>query len=317
MTNQPSYDDLIARVRELERSHAHGERVRAALKRRIASLTRPPEDPGEIRLEDLFDIEEIQRLQDHFSRATNVASIITRVDGTPITRPSNFCRLCEQVIRETDRGFANCCKSDAVIGQLSPDGPIIQPCMSGGLWDAGAGISVGGRHIANWLIGQVRDETQTEAGMRAYAREIGVDETVMLDAFREVPAMPVERFRQIAEMLFVLARQLSTMAYQNLAQVRSIAERKRVEAALRESENRLRTLIRALPDLVWFKDRDGVYQFCNSRFEAFFGAREKEIIGKTDYDFLERELADFFRNNDRLAIEKGRPSKNEETVLFC
>ncbi len=42
------------------------------------------------------------------------------------------------------------------------------------------------------------------------------------------------------------------------------------------------------------KDKDGIYLACNSRFEDFFGAKEKEILGKTDYDFVEKNLADFF-----------------------
>ena len=65
----------------------------------------------------------------------------TGTDGTPITAPSNFCRLCSEIIRKTEKGCENCYKSDAALGKLCLDGPTIQPCMSGGLWDAGAGIS--------------------------------------------------------------------------------------------------------------------------------------------------------------------------------
>ena len=139
--------------------------------------------------EDLFDLDKIQKLQDEFSEATGVASIITRVDGTPITKPSNFCRLCSEIIRKTEKGLCNCYKSDAELGKLCPDGPTIQPCMSGGLWDAGAGISVDGVHIANWLIGQVRDETQDEEMIKAYARQIGADEDEAAKAFKEVTPM--------------------------------------------------------------------------------------------------------------------------------
>ena len=74
-----------------------------------------------------------------------------------------------------------------------------------------------------------------------------------------------------------------------------ITERKRAEEELRNSEGHLRTLVQTLPDLVWLKDKNGVYLSCNQRFERFFGAREADIIGKTDYDFVDRELADFFR----------------------
>jgi len=93
--------------------------------------------------------------------------------------------------------------------------------------------------------------------------------------------------------------------------------RRQTDRALRESEARLRTLIDSLPDLVWLKDPDGVYQFCNTRFERFFGANEATIVGRTDYDFVDRELADFFREKDRAAMAAGGPSVNEEEITFA
>ena len=79
----------------------------------------------------------------------------------------------------------------------------------------------------------------------------------------------------------------------------------------------LRTLIDTLPDLVWLKDTNGVYLACNKRFERFFGSNEKSIVGKTDYDFVDKSLADFFREQDRKAMEKNGPSTNEEWVTFA
>jgi len=78
----------------------------------------------------------------------------------------------------------------------------------------------------------------------------------------------------------------------------------------------LRTLLDTLPDLVWFKDPDGVYLECNARFERFFGAPKADILGRTDYDFVDREQADFFREQDRKAIAAGVPSMNEEEITF-
>ena len=212
------------------------KRAEEALEKRMVALTQPLDVDRTISFHDLFNIDEIQRLQDDFAEATGVASIITQVDGTPITKPSKFCRLCRDIIRGTEKGCANCYKSDAALGVLCLDGPTIKPCMSGGLWDAGAGISVGGRHIANWLIGQVRDEVQTEENMRAYARDIGADEDQIIQAFREVPAMSHDKFEKIARALFTLSKQLSDAAYQNVQQARFIAERKGVEDILRKSK---------------------------------------------------------------------------------
>lgn len=214
------------------------KRSEAALQQRLIALTQPL-DSDCVAFEELFSLTDVQRLQDEFARATGVASIITLPDGTPLTEPSNFTRLCQEIIRKTEKGCAACFKSDAFLGRFNPGGPTIQPCLSGGLWDAGAGIAVGGKHIANWLIGQVRDETQSDEKMCAYAREIGVDEAVFLQAFHETPAMSRVQFEQIAQALFTLANQLSASAYQNIQQARFINERNQAEEEKAKLESQL------------------------------------------------------------------------------
>ena len=221
-------------------------RLEEAIEKRLVTLTQPLEG-GTITFEDLFNIDEIQRVQDEFAQATGVASIITRPDGTPITKASNFTDLCSKIIRKTEKGCANCYKSDAAIGRYHPVGPIVQPCLSGGLWDAGASMTVGGKHIANWLIGQVRDETQTEEAMLAYAREIGANERAFIEAFRKVPAMSKKHFDEVAHALFTLANQLSSAAYQNVQQARSISALKQAEASLQRQNNLFSSLIKMLP----------------------------------------------------------------------
>jgi two-component system sensor histidine kinase/response regulator len=79
----------------------------------------------------------------------------------------------------------------------------------------------------------------------------------------------------------------------------------------------LRTLVHAIPDLIWLKNADGVYLTCNPAFEDFFGASEAEIVGKTDYDFVDQQLADFFRENDRIAMAAGKPTRNEEWITYA
>ena len=96
-----------------------------------------------------------------------------------------------------------------------------------------------------------------------------------------------------------------------------VAVSERAKLALATSEAQLKTLLNTLPDLIWLKDPDGIYLSCNKRFEFFFGARENEIIGKTDYDFVDQNLADFFRIHDQAAVDKGQPMKNEEEVVFA
>ncbi|WP_321491310.1 PAS domain S-box protein [uncultured Desulfobacter sp.] len=98
---------------------------------------------------------------------------------------------------------------------------------------------------------------------------------------------------------------------------RDITEKKQIAASLEEQRLQLKTLVEAIPDLVWLKDIDGVFLFCNRRFEALFGAKAGDIVGKTDYDFLDKKLADAFRQRDMEAMQAGQATMNEEWVTFA
>ncbi len=95
-----------------------------------------------------------------------------------------------------------------------------------------------------------------------------------------------------------------------------ITDRKQAEEELRRSETLLRNLKESIPDLVWVKDKNGVYLSCNPVFERLYGAKEKDIIGRRDHDFVSAELAEFFLENDRKAMELDRPVRNEEQLVF-
>jgi PAS domain S-box-containing protein len=96
-----------------------------------------------------------------------------------------------------------------------------------------------------------------------------------------------------------------------------ITDLKLAEEVMRDSEHRLQTLVQTIPDLIWLKDKDGVYLSCNTMFERFFGAKEADIVGKTDYDFVDRELADSFREHDNKAMVAGKTTSNEEWITFA
>jgi PAS domain S-box-containing protein len=85
----------------------------------------------------------------------------------------------------------------------------------------------------------------------------------------------------------------------------------------RESEQRFRTLVDTIPELIWLKDTEGTYLACNTMFERFYGKPEKEIVGRNDYDFVEKGLAESFRGNDLRAVALGKEHYNEEWVTLA
>jgi PAS domain S-box-containing protein len=90
-----------------------------------------------------------------------------------------------------------------------------------------------------------------------------------------------------------------------------------MDAGIEHERVRQRAVLDAIPDLVWLKDPEGVYVTCNPRFERLYGATEAQIRGRTDYDFVPRDLADLFRLQDRRAMDLGGPSINEEELTFA
>ncbi|SDH34869.1 PAS domain-containing hybrid sensor histidine kinase/response regulator [Propionivibrio dicarboxylicus] len=79
----------------------------------------------------------------------------------------------------------------------------------------------------------------------------------------------------------------------------------------------LQALIHALPNLVWFKDIHGRYLACNRRFERFIGKPAASILGRTDDELLDRDIAESFRQTDAAAIASTKPCTNEEWTVFA
>ena len=257
-----------------------------------------------IKFEDLFDLEEIQHLQDLFAEAHGVASLITLPDGTPVTRPSCFTRLCKDIIRNTDQGCQNCIKSDAVLGRHNPQGPVVQLCLSGGLWDAGSSITVGGKHIANWLIGQVRCEELDEQQIERHALEIGANKADFKEAYGEVPIMAVKKFKKVADLLFVFANEISVRAYHNFHLKKQVAERDQAINLMQVSEEKYRALFENVQDVFFQTDLNGILLEISPSIKYFSEFNRDELLGTSVYDL-------YFNSEDREHFLKSI-SKNGE-----
>ena len=87
------------------------------------------------------------------------------------------------------------------------------------------------------------------------------------------------------------------------------------EDAFKEIANKqalLSSLINSTPDLIFYKSIDSVYLGCNKAFEEFTGKPENEVIGQTDFDLFDDELANKFRRLDIEVLESKHPIRSEE-----
>jgi PAS domain S-box-containing protein len=92
-----------------------------------------------------------------------------------------------------------------------------------------------------------------------------------------------------------------------------ISERKRAEELLAKERVLLRTVIDMLPDNIFAKDLEGRFLLNNTVSLKMLGVtRQEEALGKTDFDFWPREIAEGARAHELTIIESGQPMINHE-----
>ncbi|HAG85721.1 MAG TPA: hypothetical protein DCL61_32430, partial [Cyanobacteria bacterium UBA12227] len=87
--------------------------------------------------------------------------------------------------------------------------------------------------------------------------------------------------------------------------ITDITERKKATEALQQKEQYLRLILDNIPQQVFWKDTNLIFLGCNKNWAEATGVDSPEaVVGLTDYDLLpNREIADFYREQDRKIIE--------------
>jgi PAS domain S-box-containing protein len=100
------------------------------------------------------------------------------------------------------------------------------------------------------------------------------------------------------------------------AAARDITERKAIEETLARERNLLRALMDNLPDHIFVKDTASRFLTANAATLRSLGASKlEEVLGKTDFDFLNREVAEQFFGDEQEVCRSGQPLLNREELL--
>lgn len=95
-----------------------------------------------------------------------------------------------------------------------------------------------------------------------------------------------------------------------------ISLQKRAEELLEKERSLLRSLVDSIPDLIFYKNREGLYMGCNKAFEAFTGMHEEALVGKSAAEVLPTDIGASFHENDQLMLEDETARKHEVWVTY-
>lgn len=171
-------------------------------------------DLADIKLADIVDVEFLQRFQDDFAKSMGIASVTVDLDGKPVTTPSYYTRFCDEFTHSTKCGDDRCAESHLRGGQEAAKSgkPYVYECHAG-LIDFAAPIILEGKLIGTILGGQVLTDLPDEDKYRKIAQEIGVDESGYIAAVKEIKKVPREQIEAAANVLFIVANNLSKTWY--------------------------------------------------------------------------------------------------------
>ena len=253
---------------------------------------------------ELIDVPKLQELTDELYTATSIPSAIVAMDGEIITG-SGWQKICTDFHRKHPQIEKECIESDTIIRKKLDDGEpfVIYKCPRG-LVDASSPIIIAGEHVANVFSGQVFlelcDET-TERFFREQARKFGFDEAEYIKAFKKVPIFEEEKFRAGISFLAKLAQSITNNGLTRLRELEATE-------ALRESEEKFRSLAENQHDVVWTVNENLEVDYISPSCFKMTGTTAEETIGKNPNEFYTEES--YQRVIMKLAEERQK-SANE------
>jgi PAS domain S-box-containing protein len=78
----------------------------------------------------------------------------------------------------------------------------------------------------------------------------------------------------------------------------------------------LRTVIDLLPDYIYVKDRESKFLIDNLAVAQNLGLTPEKVIGKTDFDFFSKELAQQYYDDEQKVIQTGQPLISREELNY-
>jgi len=257
----------------------------ATIRNKLNAILEPDGDIETLNLADIINADELQDMMEDFYKTSQIGGAILDVSGKVLVGVA-WSDICAKFHRVHPNSAKNCKESDLALVSGVPVGTFKAYRCKNNMWDMVSPIEIGGKHLGNIYIGQFfyEDEYVDYELFKKQARQHGFDEMEYIAALDRVPRLKRETVNSAMAFYTKLAEMISSLSYSKIKLSRDIAQRKRVEMRLKDSEKKHRLLFETANDAILIIEND-VFIDCNSKAEEVFGCKKDQIIGKTLFDF--------------------------------
>jgi PAS domain S-box-containing protein len=116
----------------------------------------------------------------------------------------------------------------------------------------------------------------------------------------------------LALVLIILSAGMLTVVYFIL--MAQLKAKNQSESKLLATQKLLQSIINNTSNPISVKKINGEYLLVNKQYEALFKVHTEDIIGKTDHDFLPKEIADNYQNTDLETVKAKQEIQVEEII---
>ena len=275
----------------------------------------------QIDLSVLIGPEKLKQLLLKIHEFTGFAVGCVDADGLLLYKAGETEPFCMDLVRKSPLGLKRCNEFASTYTTQSDEiSSNVYKCHTG-LLDGRIPIVAEGNPIGFLVTGQVIETLPEEEQTKRYAKELGIDPELYWQKLQKVRVVSRGDLEAAARLMAFMASEIANLAAANIRLQHEIEARKKVDADLQASENRLRLVVENVLDAIFLADPTGRFVMVNRQACVSTGYSEAELITMSTKDIevgnTEEQIAETFHGLSQGKSHRGRGThRKKDGTLF-